>query len=146
MLALGKIQDVEQQVVLAGSVWLPASSDLLASCQTFLARLRVFVQFFGHWPWQRKGKQQMVVSAGLSEWRKDLYYQTQTRAGDHTVLQFIADHTSWPDHSFSDQDMVTQAVFLALLWRKWRKCCMTALMSKTYCHKYWPLCPFRAGK
>lgn len=74
MLALEKIQDVGQQVVLAGSVWLPASSDLLASCQTFLVHLLVFVEFFGHWPRQRKGKQQMVVGAGLSKLRKELCY------------------------------------------------------------------------
>lgn len=74
MLALGKIQDVGQQVVLAGSVWLPASSGLLASCQTFLVHLLVFVEFFGHWPTWRKDKQQAVVSAGLSSLRKDLCY------------------------------------------------------------------------
>lgn len=55
-------------------------------------------------------------------------------------------HAFCPVHSFIDQDMVTQAELLALLWRKKPMCCMTTLMSKTYCHKYWPLCPFGVGK
>lgn len=130
MLALEKIQDVGQQVVLAGSVLLPASSDLLASCQTFLVHLLVFVEFFGHWPRQRQCKQQIVASAGQQV--KEGLLLPRLRLEMKIIRQFNA---TQPTHVFFHQEECGDSWSLSSTTLKKITCSMATCLSKIYCPK-----------